>query len=97
MFIATPDQIAAWKQEHGDVFRFKSEAHKKAAYYRKPKRKEMSYLTKIKDGTQFNAQLLKSCYLAGDKEIETNDDIFLGLGDNIIELLKFAKVEVEKL
>tara|TARA_R110002049_G_C8732577_1_gene526068 strand:- start:140 stop:433 length:294 start_codon:yes stop_codon:yes gene_type:complete len=97
MYTATKEQIEAWKKEHGDVFRFKSEAHDKAAYYRKPKRKEMSYLSQIKDGMQFNAQLLKSCYLGGDKEIETNDDIFMGLGENIIQLLQFAKVELEKL
>ena len=38
MYKATKEQIEAWKKEHGDVFRFKSEKHDKAVYCRKPKR-----------------------------------------------------------
>lgn len=99
MYKATTDQIEAWKKEHetDEIFAFKSVKHDKQAYYRKPKRKELSFISQIKDGSKFNEKLLQTCYLGGDKEIETNDDIFLGLGDKIIAILKYAEVEVEKL
>jgi len=99
MFEATKEQIAAWKSEHGEVIRLKSKKYDKSAYYRKPNRKEMEFLSagNKSSGLKFNAQLLKTCYLAGDKEIETNDDIFMGIGEQIMSLLTFDVVEVEKL
>lgn len=97
MFVATPEQIEAWKAEHGAVFRFKSAEYDKSAYFRKPTRKDMSFISGVTDPTEFNAMLLKLCFLAGDIEIQTNDDIFLGLGEDIIALVQFAKTEVEKL
>ena len=97
MFTATPDQIKNWKKEHGDVFRFKSPKHDKAVYCRKPKRKEMSYVSGIKDPLKFNEALLKACWLEGDDEILTNEDIFLGMSGEVATLLEFAKIEVEKL
>ncbi len=100
MYTATEDQIKAWKEEFGDIIRLKSKKYDKSAYYRKPTRQEMEFLSAgagASSGIKFNAALLKNCYLAGDKEIETKDDIFLGIGDDIMSLLEFDEVEVEKL
>lgn len=97
MYEATPEQIAQWKEDHGDIIRLKSAKYDKSAYFRKPKRKEMSFISANKDGLKFNAALLAACYLAGDKDIENNDDIFMGLSDKILALLSFDTVEVEKL
>jgi hypothetical protein len=97
MFVATEEQIKQWKAEHGDVIRLKSAKYNKSAYFRKPNRKEMSFINMNKDGLKFNEALLKACYLAGDKDIQENDDIFMGLGESILGLLAFDTVEVEKL
>ncbi|MDB4157972.1 hypothetical protein N9609_00625 [bacterium] len=97
MYKATKEQIEAWKKEHGDVFRFKSEKYDKAVYCRKPKRKEMSFVSSIKDPLKFNEALLKACWLDGDAEVLTNEDIFLGMSGEVALLLEFAKIEVEKL
>jgi len=97
MYTAETNQIEAWKAEHGDVFRFSSKKYDKAAYFRKPTRKEMSYISQIKDGVKFNEALLKTCYLGGDKDIQSNDDIFMGLGETLLGLLTFDTVDLEKL
>ncbi|MGJ5643205.1 hypothetical protein [Formosa sp. S-31] len=99
MFTATTDQITEWKDKFGDVIRIKSKKYDKSAYYRKPTRTEMEYLSSGNQtsGLKFNAALLKACYLDGDKEIETKDDIFMGIGEEIMALLTFDEVEVEKL
>ena len=97
MFTATDEQIAQWKKEHGKIFRFKSPDYDKSVYCRKPTRKEMSYISNIKDPLKFNENLLKACWLDGDDEILSNEDIFLGLSGEIPVLLEFAKIEVEKL
>lgn len=96
MYTASKEQITDWKKEHGKIFRFKSPEHDKAVYCRKPKRKEMSYISAIKDPLKFNEALLKACWLNGDDDILTNDDIFLGLSGEVSQLLEFAKIEVEK-
>jgi len=97
MYEATDEQIAAWKAAHGDIFRLSSEKYGKSAYFRKPTRKEMGYINMNKDGLKFNEALLKACYLAGDKDIQENDDIFMGLGESILGLLTFDNVKLEKL
>ncbi|OBX20960.1 MULTISPECIES: hypothetical protein [Bizionia] len=99
MYQADQQNIDAWKAEHGEIIRLKSAKYNKSAYFRKPNRKEMEFLSAgtKSSGLKFNSQLLKTCYLAGDKEIETNDDIFMGIGEQIMSLLTFDVVEVEKL
>lgn len=101
MYTATQEQIEAWRDKYGqgNVTRLKSKRYDKSAYFRKPDRKEMEFLSAgaHSSGIKFNASILKTCFLAGDEEIMSNDDIFLGLQEQILELLKFDEVEVEKL
>lgn len=97
MYTATEEQIKDWKQKYGDIFRFKAVKHDKSVYVRKPNKKEMSYVSSIKDPLKFNEALLKACWIEGDDEILKNDDIFLGISSEIPMLLEFAKIEVEKL
>lgn len=99
MYTATKEQIKEWQAKYGvgNIRRFKSAEHDKSAYCRKPDRKQMSYLSQIKDAMQFNEALLKACWLDGDMEFQTNEDIFLGMSAEISKLLEFAEIEVEKL
>lgn len=97
MYKATQEQIEAWKKEHGQVHKITAEDENLAAYCRRPKRKEMSFLGQIKDPIKFNEKLLDVCWIAGDQEIKTDDNVFLGLSEKIPMLLEYSQVKLEKL
>lgn len=97
MFEVTQDQIDAWKKQYAGVFRLTAKDANKQAYVRNPNRKELSYISQIKDPIKFNEALLEACWLDGDQEIKTDDTIFMGLSEKISLLLDFQEVELEKL
>lgn len=99
MNTATPEQIAEWKAIHLNVYALKTTALDKICYLRKPTRQELSYATKASetDSLNFNASILKSCWLHGDEEIKTNDSLFLGICPMLDEICAFEKFELEKL
>lgn len=92
-------QIADWKKDHNvtEIIRLFTPDGSKSCYLRKPKRSEMSYIGTIKDPMKFNAALLEACWLDGDQEIQTSDELFMGISDKLVELLNFAEFEMEKL
>lgn len=96
---ATPEQIAEWKAQHVNVYALKTESSDKICYLRKPTRQELSYATKASetDPLNFNATILKSCWLHGDEEIMTNDALFLGICPQLDHVCAFEKFELEKL
>lgn len=96
---ATPEQIAEWKAEHVNVYAVKAPEADKICYLRKPTRKELSYATSASttDPLGFNSSILKSCWLWGDEEIQTNDSLFLGICPQLDIICEFEKFELEKL
>ena len=94
---ATKEQIAEWKAKHGDVFRIKVD--EKTCYLKKPGRKALGYATVAgKDNPmKFNETLLNECWLGGDDEIKTNDELFLAVTPKLAELLNTKEAELEKL
>jgi hypothetical protein len=96
---ATPDQIKSWKEEHGDVFQISIEDGKKVCYLRKPNRKELSYAGKAgeTDPWKFNEIILKSCWLGGDEDIQTDDSLFMAASMQIAVVTEFKKSEIAKL
>lgn len=97
MYIASPEQIEDWKKKHAGVFKLTAKDADKQAYVRNPNRKDLSYISQIKDPIKFNEALLEACWLEGDQEIKTDDTIFMGLSEKISLLLDFQEVELEKL
>jgi len=97
MFTATKEQIAEWKAKHGDVFCIKVED--KVCYLKKPSRKALGYASVAgKDNPlKFNEVLLNDCWLGGDEEIKTNDDLFLSVSPKLTELIEVKEAELEKL
>jgi len=97
MFKATKEQIAEWKAKHGDIFLIKVED--KACYLRKPSRKVLGYASVAgKDNPlKFNEVILNDCWLNGDEEIKTNDDLFLSISPKLTELIEVKEAELEKL
>lgn len=93
----TPEQIEAWKATHDAVFKITAPEKGLVAYCRNPTRQEMSFISSIKDPIKFNEQLLKTCWLGGDMEIQTSDTIFMGLAPQIAQLMHSEEVKLEKL
>lgn len=83
------------KKTHGTVYRI--EVGDKVAYLKKPNRQTLSFAsaTGTKDPMKFNEIILKQCWIEGDLEIQTDDDLFLsvcGVLDGIIQV-QAAKLE----
>ncbi|MDR0603582.1 MAG: hypothetical protein LBG80_04675 [Bacteroidales bacterium] len=97
MYKATKEQIGEWKQKHGAVFCIKVED--KACYLKKPSRKALGYASMAgkENPLKFNEVLLNDCWLSGDEEIRTNDDLFLSVSAKISELIELKEAELEKL
>ena len=93
----TKADIDAWKKKHGDIFRLKVED--KVCYLRTPDRKTMSFAASVatKDPLKFNEILLSNCWLGGDEEIKTQDDLFLAASYKIAEIIQIKEAGLEKL
>lgn len=97
MYTATDEQISAWKEKYDQVFKLSVDG--KVAYLHSPDRKTLSYASSIgaKDPIKFNEILLKQCWIDGDKEIQTNDSLFMSVSGQMAELLNFKESALEKL
>ena len=96
-FVATDEQIKQWKSKHGDVFRLSVDDEPIACYLRQPNRQEYSFLSKIEDPITFNETILKTCWLDGDKAIQTEDKYFLSVMEDLSILLDRYNSKMEKL
>lgn len=94
---ATPEQIEAWKKQHGKVFAVKVDGH--IGYLKKPDRKILSYATMAgsADPIKFNETLLNNCWLGGSDAIKTDDDLFLGVSGKLAELIQVKEAELVNL
>jgi hypothetical protein len=97
MYTATKEQIEQWKAKHGDVFCIKVE--EKACYLKKPSRKTLGYASMAAktNPLKFNEVLLNDCWLAGDEDIKTDDDLFLSVTGKMVELIEVKEADLEKL
>ncbi|MDR0559134.1 MAG: hypothetical protein LBG92_03125 [Prevotellaceae bacterium] len=46
---------------------------------------------------KFNEVILNECWLCGDDEIKTDDNLFLSASAKISEMIEFKNAELEKL
>lgn len=91
------EQIKSWKEKYGSVYELSVEGKK--AYLRKPDRKTLSYASTAgqTDPLKFNEVLLKGCWLGGDEEIRTDDELFLSASAKLGELIQIKEAELKKL
>ena len=94
---ATKEQIAEWKNKHGQIFCIKVDD--KSCYLKKPSRKALGYASMAgkENPLKFNEVLLNDCWLAGDEEIKTNDDLFLSVSQKLGEIIEVKEAELVKL
>ncbi len=94
---ATPEQIEAWKQKHGDVFAVT--VGNSVCYLKRPTRKAISYASVAgkNDPLKFNEVLLNDCWLGGDDRIKSDDTMFISASAKVAELIEVKEAELKKL
>ena len=94
---ATKEQIAIWKNKHGDVYEIQVEG--KFGYLKKPDRKILSYATSVgqNDPMKFNEMVLANCWLGGDEELKTKDEYFFAVVEKMNVLIEVKQAEIKKL
>ena len=91
----TKEQAAEWKKKHGDVFELSVDG--KSCILRKPNRKDLSFVSVVKDPIRMSETLLKQLWVDGDKEIQENDDLFLAVIPKMEEVIKVKESQIKKL
>jgi len=94
----TPEQIMGWKEKYKTVHKLTIEG--KTAYLRKPNRRTLSLaMTKISKGDIIGGSeaILENCWLGGDTEIKTDDDLFMSAVGKVGDLIQVKEAELEKL
>lgn len=100
----TQEQIKEWKDKHKDVYLIEvkgADDEEFGCYVRRPKRAELQYASTVssggKDGIKFSEQILRSCWLDGDEEIQTSDSLFLAAAGKLDTLIEIAEASIKKL
>ena len=91
----TKDQIAELKKKHGEIFEISVDD--KSCIVRKPNRKDLSYVSVVKDPIKMSETLLKQLWIEGDKEIQEQDDLFLAVITKMEEVIKVKESQIKKL
>lgn len=94
----TPEVIQGWKDKYKTVH--KLTVDDKTAYLRKPDRRTLSLaMSKIAKGDIMGGSdaILSNCWLGGDPEIKTDDDLFMAAVGKVGELIQVKEAELEKL
>lgn len=93
----TPEQIEAWKKQHGTVYAIIVD--EKICYLKKPGRREMSYAASIgtSDPMGMVEGILTTCFLGGCEEFKTDDDLFLAAASQLEGIVATKHAELVKL
>ena len=91
----TDEQIAKWKQTHGEIYLITVED--KSCVLRKPRRQDLSYASVVKDPIKLSETLLNQLWVAGDEEIRTQDDYFFAAVNKMDTVMALKEAEIKKL
>lgn len=91
----TKEQVAEWKRKHGDIFELSVED--KSCIVRRPNRKDLSYVSVVKNPIQMSETLLRQLWVDGDKEILEDDSLFLAVIPKMEEVIKIKESAIKKL
>lgn len=94
---ATPEQIEAWKKEHGKVWAIIVDGH--ICYLKKPNRKTLGYASVAgKDNPlKFNEVIMNNCFIGGSEAIKTDDELFLAASSKLVDLIQVKEAELVNL
>lgn len=90
-------EVEALKAKYKDVFEVK--VANSICYLRKPNRKELSAATSLAqtDPMAFNESILADCWLGGDENIKTDDDLFLSVCTRLPSLITVLESTLKKI
>ncbi|HMQ77114.1 MAG TPA: hypothetical protein PKE21_13845 [Flavobacteriales bacterium] len=96
----TPEQVAAWKKEHGSLFSI--EVNGKLAILRKPRMLDLERAQQVSRKPNakpfdFNRNIVGNCALYLDPGMRENDENELALLTSVGELVEVKEAEVKKL
>lgn len=92
----TEEIINGWKAKYGDIY--KVEIDGKVCFLHKPDRKVLGYVASIANNPIKQSEaLLNNCWVDGDDEIKTNDELFFGVSAKLNELILIKQAEIVKL
>ena len=98
----THETIQDLKEKHGRIFKLTAETKqgkKVSALVRAPDRKTLSAAMKLgkDDPMKFNEIILKNIWLEGDEELRTDQELVMGVYQQLGEVIKVADVQLEEL
>ena len=95
---ATPEQIEAWKKEHGVKEIHAAIVDGKIAYFKKASRNVMRAAMSFssKDKLKYMEVILLNCFVGGDKAVIDRDEEFYGAVDIVPELTKGKLAQLKK-
>lgn len=91
----TEKQIKEWKAKHGEIFKISVEG--KSCIVRRPTRRDLSYVSVVKDPIKLSEAMLGALWVDGDEEIKTDDDLFLAAIQKMETVLEVKEAEIKKL
>ena len=90
----TAEQVQEWKQKHGDLFEISVE--EKSCILHRPTRKDLSFVSVVKDPIKMSEAMLNQLWVAGDEEIKTDDALFLAAIQKMQNVLEVKEAEIKK-
>ncbi|MBF1589935.1 MAG: hypothetical protein HXO19_02245 [Prevotella shahii] len=91
----TKQQIEEWKAKHGELFEITVEG--KSCILHRPTRRDLSYVSVLKDPIKMSETMLNQLWVVGDEEIKTDDSLFLAAIQKMQEVLEVKEAEIKKL
>lgn len=91
----TDEQLKGWKEKHGELYQISVEGY--SCILHKPTRKDLSYISSVKDPIKMSELLLEQTWVAGDEEIKTKDELFMAVVSKMDEVIKVKEAEIKKL
>ena len=89
------EQLREWKTKWGDLYEISVEG--KSCVLHKPTRKDLSYASVVKDPIKLSEVMLKQLWVAGDEELQEQDDLFMAVVSKMEDVLKVKEAEIKKL
>lgn len=91
----TKQQIEEWKAKHGELFEITVEG--KSCILHRPTRRDLSYVSVLKDPIKMSETMLNQLWVVGDEEIKTDDSLFLAAIQKMQDVLEVKEAEIKKL
>lgn len=91
----TKQQIEEWKAKHGELFEITVEG--KSCILHCPTRRDLSYVSVLKDPIKMSETMLNQLWVVGDEEIKTDDSLFLAAIQKMQDVLEVKEAEIKKL